>query len=601
MQLNPKALELKKLLANGAIISLSHLKQAHARLIRLHLNTNNYLLNSLLVSSFTFNPSFANRIFSQLERPNLFHYNTMIKHQVGTGRLNDAINNYVSLRVTGLLPDNYTFPFVLKAAARIGNGITVGIGVHGCVVKMGFDGDVFVGTGLVCLYAKLGRLGDARKVFDEMPEKNVVAWCGMISGYVEAGMMGEGVRLFGGMVKEGLRVDSLVVVRVLLGCVKAGDLESGEWVLSYAEECGVAGNLFVRTALIDLYSKCGRVEKARGVFDEMVEKDIVCWSAMIQGYASNGFPKEALDVFDKMVEQEIKPDCYAMVGVLQACASIGALDFGEQASKLMERSEFLANAILGTSLIDLYAKCGDMSSAWKIFREMKERDRVIFNTAICGLAMNAHVDVTFGVFGQMEKLGIRPDGNTFIGLLCACTHAGLVRDGRTYFQRMQNVYSVSSTVEHYGCMVDLLGRAGLLQEAHGLIRSMPMAPNAIVWGALLGGCRLHRDTELAELVLKELIVLEPWNAGHYILLSNIYSANKKWKDAAKLRLKMDEQDIQKPPACSWMEVDGVVHEFLVGDKFHPMSDWIYAKLDELMRDIGAPYYVPTTDLVLFNA
>ncbi|GAB4833247.1 Putative pentatricopeptide repeat-containing protein At3g08820 [Ancistrocladus abbreviatus] len=359
-------------------------------------------------------------------------------------------------------------------------------------------------------------------------------------------------------------------------------------------------NVFVSTALIDMYAKCGCMNNARSVFDGMAEKDIVAWSAIIQGYASNGLPKEALDLFFKMEKQNIRPDCYAMVGVLSACASLGALDLGNWASSLFDKTEFLVNPVLGTALIDMYSKCGNMLSAWNIFKEMKERDRVVWNAIICGLAMNGHIEAVFGIFGQVERLGIHPDGNTFIGLLCACTHAGLVKEGRQYFYSMTPVFSLSPTIEHYGCMIDLLGRAGLLDEAHQLIKSMPMEANAIVWGALLGGCRLHRDTQLAEHVLKQLIQLEPWNSGNYVLLSNIYSANNKWNDAENLRVKMNEQGIQKPPGYSWIEVEGVVYEFLVGDKSHPLSYQIWAKLDELMKELRAFGYVPATEFVLFD-
>ena len=250
--------------------------------------------------------------------------------------------------------------------------------------------------------------------------------------------------------------------------------------------------------------------------------------------------------------------------------------------------------------MDLYAKCGSMARAWEVFKGMKEKDRVVWNAIISGLAMNGYVKISSGLFGQVEKIGIKPDGNTFIGLLCGCTHAGLVDEGRQYFNSMDRVFSLTPTVEHYGCMVDLLGRAGLLDEAHQMIRNMPMEANAIVWEALLGACRIHRDTQLAELVLKQLIELEPWNSGNYVLLSNIYSNNLKWDEAAKIRLSMNEKGIQKPPGCSWIEVDGILHEFLVGDKYHPLSEKIYAKLDELTKKMKVAGYIPTTDYVLFD-
>lgn len=523
----------------------------------------------------------------------------MIRGLVSNECFLDAIDLYGSMRKSGTIPDNFTFPFVLKACARISD-FCLGVNLHSLVVKTGFDYDVFVKTSLVCLYAKCGHLLDARKVFDDIPDKNVVSWTAIICGYIKSGQFEEAIDLFRGLLEMGLRPDSFTLVRVLSACAQLGDLNSGEWIDRYITDNGMQRNVFVATSLVDMYTKCGSMEKARCVFDGIHEKDIVCWSAMIQGYASNGLPKEALDMFFQMQRENLTPDCYAMVGVLSACASLGALDFGNWAMCLLDGDEFLYNPVLGTALIDMYAKCGSMLQAWEIFKMMKGKDHVVYNAVISGLAMNGHVKAAFGVFGEMEKNGIQPDGNTFVGLLCGCTHAGLVKDGRKYFYSMSHVYSLTPTIEHFGCVVDLLARAGLLIEAHDLIKSMPMKANAIVWGTLLGGCRLHKDTQLAEHVLKQLIELEPWNSAHYVLLSNIYSASRRWEEAEEIRSTMNEKKMQKVPGCSWVEVNGVIHEFLVGDTSHPLTQKIYEKLQSLSKDLREAGYNPTTEFVLFD-
>jgi len=523
----------------------------------------------------------------------------MIHGLVLNDSFQESIEIYHSMRKEGLSPDSFTFPFLLKACARLLDS-KLGIKLHGLVVKAGCESDAFVNTSLVSLYGKCGFIDNAFKVFDDIPEKNVAAWTAIISGYIGVGKCREAIDMFRRLLDMGLRPDSFSLVRVLAACTRIGDLRSGEWIDDYITKIGMVRNVFVATSLVDFYVKCGNMERACSVFDGMLEKDIVSWSSMIQGYASNGLPKEALDLFFKMLNEGFRPDCYAMVGVLCACARLGALELGNWASNLMDRNEFLGNPVLGTALIDMYAKCGRMDSAWEVFRGMRKKDIVVWNAAISGLAMSGHVKAAFGLFGQMEKSGIEPDGNTFVGLLCACTHAGLVDEGRQYFNSMERVFTLTPEIEHYGCMVDLLGRAGFLDEAHQLVKSMPMEANAIVWGALLGGCRLHRDTQLVEGVLKQLIALEPSNSGNYVLLSNIYSASHKWEDAAKIRSIMSERGIKKVPGYSWIEVDGVVHEFLVGDTSHPLSEKIYAKLGELVKDLKASGYVPTTDYVLFD-
>lgn len=523
----------------------------------------------------------------------------MIRGFVSNDCFREAIGFYICMRKDGFFPDNFTFPFILKACARLSN-FKLGVAIHSLAIKGGYDWDVFVNTSLLSLYAKCGHLNDALKVFDDIPEKNIATWTAIISGFIDSGQYREAIDMFRKLLEMGVKPDSFSLNRVLSACTLLGDLSSGEWIDGYITESGTGKNLFVKTSLVVMYAKCGSMEKARDIFNGLDEKDIVSWSTMIQGYASNGRPREALDLFYQMLRENMTPDCYSMVGVLSSCAKLGALELGDWASKLMKKDEFFSNPVLGTALIDMYSKCGSIAQAWEVFKEMKEKDRIVFNAAICGLAMSGHVKVAFALFGQVEKSGIPPDGNTFVGLLCGCTHAGLVDDGRRYFDSMSRVFSLAPAIEHYGCMVDLLGRAGLLNEAHQLIKSMPMEPNAVVWGGLLGGCRLHKDTQLAEQVLKKLIDLEPWNAGHYVLLSNIYSASSKWDDAAKLRSVMNQRHIKKLPGCSWIEVNGVVHEFLVDDKSHPLSETIYAKLSELAQDLKAAGYVPSTDYVLFD-
>ncbi|KAJ0681276.1 putative tetratricopeptide-like helical domain superfamily, DYW domain-containing protein [Helianthus annuus] len=592
--------EIKTRLLQG-FTSIKPLKHIHARLLRSNLLHDCYLCNILLRSSFNFNKNthYSQLLFSHIQQPNEYVWNTLIRGLVSHDHFHQSINRFHSMRHLGFLPNHFTFPFVLKACTRVLD-LRLGVELHTIMVKVGYDWDVFVKTGLVCLYAKCGRLDDACKVFDEMPEKNAASWTAVISGYIESDRFTEALDVFKKLLEMNLRPDSFTLVRILSACSRLGDLRTAEWVDSCVTGLGMGKNIFVGTAFVDTYAKCGSMTKALATFDQMREKDAVTWGAMIQGYVSNGEPKEALDMFYRMKNDNVKPDCYTIVGVLSACSSLGALELGEWARTLVDKNEFLYNPIVGTSLIDMYAKCGKMGSAWRVFKEMKEKDLIVWNAVITGLGMTGQTKVLFGLLGQLEKLGIHPDGKTFIGILCGCTHAGLVNDGKRYFNNMTRVFSLTPSIEHYGCMVDLLGRAGLLDEAHLLIKSMPMEPNAIVWGALLSGCRLHRDTQLAEYVLKKLIELEPWNSGNYVLLSNIFSANKNWEDAENIRSAMSRRSIRKIPGCCWIEVKGVVHEFLVGDKSHPMREQIYAKLSELTMGLKQMGYVPTTEFVLFD-
>jgi pentatricopeptide repeat protein len=508
-----------------------------------------------------------------------------------------------ALRLHALLPEpsHLTFPFALKSASRLPFPLPVGAQLHARSLKLPSHSNPHVLTSLLGLYAKCGRLHDAQRAFDEMPHPSTVSWTALIAAYMDAGHALEAIGVARRAFASGMRPDSFTAVRVLTACARVADVETGEAVWAAArQEDGVAESVFVATAALDLYVKCGEMEKARAVFDEMKNRDAVAWGAMVGGYASNGHPREALDLFFAMQMEGAKPDCYTVVGALSACTRLGALDLGRQAVGMVHWDEVLGNPVLGTALIDMYAKCGSTSEAWMVFQQMLERDIIVWNAMILGLGMTGHEKIAFALVGQMKKSGVKLNDNTFIGLLCSCTHTGLVNDGRQYFHNMTHVYRISPRIEHYGCMVDLFSRAGLLEEAHQLIGDMPMLANAVVWGALLGGCKIHRNADLAEHALKQLIRLEPWNSGNYVMLSNIYSNSGRWEDAAKLRLEMKAKGIEKVPASSWVELDGKVHKFYVGDDSHPLSDKIYAKLDELGMEMKAMGYEPTTEVVMFD-
>ncbi|KAG8050826.1 hypothetical protein GUJ93_ZPchr0009g1634 [Zizania palustris] len=507
-----------------------------------------------------------------------------------------------ALRLHCLLPSpsHLTFPLALKSASRLPDPLNAGEQLHASSLKLPSHSNPHVLTSLLNLYAKCGLLRYAQRVFDEMPHPNTVSFTALITAYMDAGSIKDAVQIARNVFANGMRPDSFTAVRVLTACARVADLATGETVWRKAEQEGISGNVFVATAAVDLYVKCGEMAKAREVFDKMQEKDVVVWGAMVGGYASNGHPREALDLFLAMQAEGMRPDCYTVAGALSACTRLGALDLGRQAMRMVDWDEFLDNPVLGTALIDMYSKCGSTCEAWAVFQQMRKKDIIVWNAMVMGLGMTGHERIAFALVGQMKKSGMTLNDTTFISLLCCCMHTGLVQDGRQYFHDMTRLYRISPRIEHYGCMVDLLSRAGLLQEAHQLIDDMPMQANAVVWGALLGGCKIYRDPELAEHVLKQLIQLEPWNSGNYVMLSNIYSNSGRWEDAAKLRLDMKVKGVKKVRAYSWVEYDGKVHEFCVGDKSHPLADQIYRKLDELGLELKTMGYEPTTEVVMFD-
>lgn len=333
------------------------------------------------------------------------------------------------------------------------------------------------------------------------------------------------------------------------------------------------------TALLSGYAKSGELGVARELFDEMPERNLVSWSALIAGYVQSGRPGEALVLFREMLVSRIRPIASVLVSVLVAVAELGALLEGRWVHAYLEREAVEWTPNVRTSLVSMYFKCGDVRSAWQLFDRMMERGVDLWNTMITGVGLNGKGTEALALFDEMVFEGIKPDDMTFIGVLGACSHAGLVDEGMKRFESMSKVHDVSPKVEHYSCMVDLLGKAGLLKEALELIESMPMKANSRVWGSLFGACRAHGNTELGEAVGKVLIELEPKHAGHYVLLANLYASSGRWKEAVEVRERMERRGVELEPGCSSIEVEGVVNEFLVGDQSLPMSGDIYDTLD----------------------
>jgi len=281
----------------------------------------------------------------------------------------------------------------------------------------------------------------------------------------------------------------------------------------------------------------------------------------------------------------LKPDDVTLVGVLNSCANLGVLELGKWVHAYIDKNWIKADGYIGNALVDMYAKCGSIDQAFRVFQGMKNRDVYSYTAIIVGLAMHGEAEKALSIFSKMPSVGIEPDEVTFIGVLSACSHAGLVAEGQKYFEEMSRVYNLIPQTEHYGCMVDLLGRAGLINEAEEFIKNMPIEPDAFVWGALLGACRIHGKVELGESVMRKLLEVEPERDGAYILMSNIYSSSNKWRDALKLRKAMKGKNMKKTPGCSSIELDGVVHEFRKGDKSHPKSKEIYKLLEDIMSQL----------------
>lgn len=342
-----------------------------------------------------------------------------------------------------------------------------------------------------------------------------------------------------------------------------------------------------------MHARAGRVADARSLFDEMPAKNVVSWSAMVNGYVQAGDGKEALVVFSRMQAEGVRPEDTVLVGVLAACAQLGALEQGKWVHGYLKANSISITVFLGTALVDMYAKCGEVQLGMEVFEGMKDKNVLAWTTMIKGLAMHGRGSEALILFSQMERSGVNPDDIAFIGALCACTHTGLVDKGKELFNSMVRRYRIKPKIEHYGCMVDLLARNGLLSEAREMVEKMPMKPDALIWGALMAGCRFHKNVEMAEYVIKHWIELEPDKSGAYVLLANIYSASGRHASAREIRHQMREKGVDKTPGCSNVEIRGVIHQFIAGDLSHPRIKDILTKWHEIdIRIRTEEGYVP---------
>ncbi|KAF9607739.1 hypothetical protein IFM89_000086 [Coptis chinensis] len=433
------------------------------------------------------------------------------------------------------------------------------------------------------MYSKCNLVEKARQVFDESPEwkRPIVCYNALLSGYVLNSQFFDALLLFKEMCCDGVCFSDVTMVGVIPACVFPDYVKFGLCLHGLSVKCGFDMDSSVGNCLLTMYVRYGMLDLARRLFDAMHRKDLVSWNAMISGYAQNGLATNVLDLYNVMGSSGVEPDPVTFVSVLSCCAHLGAHSIGCEVEKRIASGGFGFNSHLRNALINMYARCGNLIRAQNLFDEMPEKNIISWTAIIAGYGMHGHGETAVKLFNEMLLTGIRPDGAAFVSVLSASSHAGLTNKGLEYFFGMEKHYGVKPGREHFACVVDLLGRAGRLEEARELIASMPMDADGAVWGALLGACKIHRNVKVAELAFEHVIQLEPTNVGYYVLLSNIYSEAENLEGVAKVRVMMRKKNLRKEPGCSYVEHRGKVHLFIVGDRAHPQTSEIYRMLNRL--------------------
>ncbi|CAN6463733.1 unnamed protein product [Victoria cruziana] len=603
----------------------------------------------------------ARELFDRMLTRDVVSYNAMISGHVQNGQGYSAIRLFLEMTRNEVRPDDFTFTSVLSACGSVTDRNS-GMQMHSRLVKAGVERIVSVGNALVSMYMKCELVDSASQVFDEMPQKDDFTWVTVITGYVKSGDLdaarrlfdgmtkkfhlvwnaiiagytqfgcySEALRLFGNMLEEGIKLDEFTFTSIVSAFANCGLLQEGMEVHGYMLRREARLSLHVCNALVSLYTKCGKldvamklfnrmperdlvswnaivcgyvdsgeVEMARELFEKMNEKSLLTWTVMISGYAQHGYGEEALKLFNRMQHEGTKPCDFTFAGAFTACATLGALRHGYQLHSQLIQLGFDTSISAGNALLTMYARCGAVDAAHKAFRTMPLADSVSWNAMIAALGQHGYGEEALKLFEQMLNEGIEPDRITFLTVLSACSHAGLVEEGCEYFKSMSKDYGIRPGSDHYARFIDLLGRAGQIAEAKEVIDSMPIEPDSLVWESFLAGCRIHGNMELGIHAAEKLLELRPQHDGTYVLLSNMYAAVGKWGEVARVRQVMKDRGVKKEPGCSWVDVENQVHVFLVDDTAHPEVKKVYIFLDMLGAAIRKLGYVPDTKFVLHD-
>ncbi|KAH7675225.1 TPR-like protein [Dioscorea alata] len=502
---------------------------------------------------------------------------------------------------TLLKPFNQTLQTLLSLLNLHSSSPRYLLHLHAVIVKSHLSHHPFLLTRLAHAYLSSNSLSPPTRILLSFPKRPpLFLWNETIKAHARNGRFRDSIGLYDVMLARGATPNEFTFTFVLPACAAARAVLDGRRIHEHAVRFGFLSNVFVATAVVDMYGKCGEVRLARKVFDGMSQRGIASYNAMISGYVSSGKCEEAISLFDQMQKLGLQYDATTMVSALQASASLGALQKGRWVHEQVMSSQMEINVHLGAALVNMYARCGCIEESRRIFNEMPRRDLISWTAIICGYGMHGLAEDAELLFNQMVQCGVMPDSITFVGVLSGFSHKGMVNKGREYFKKMTEEYYIKPTLEHYSCMVDMLGRAGRLEEAEAFIRTMLVDPDAGVWGGLLNACKIYGNVELGERVVEEILRLDPRNAGWYVLMSNIYATAGLWNGVAKMRLLMKERKVSKYPGWSSIEIDGHRHVFLVFDRSHPKSEEIYRFLKDLEERMRAAGYVAETKCVLVN-
>ncbi|GLT98404.1 hypothetical protein SLE2022_159100 [Rubroshorea leprosula] len=537
---NPVRLQYSNLLsALESCKQTLEISQIHSFIVKTGLDRDPFTLSKLLASSIQ-DTQHAASIFNQIQHPNLFMYNTMLRAYSISDDPKQSFDIFNKLRARGIILDQFSFVTILKACARA-SAIVMGQAVHGVAVRSGHVQFINVKNTLLHFYGVCGRIQHAQKLFDENPQINdLVSWNSLMGVYLHISQPKVVIYLFRQMCRCCLRISVTTMLTVLPAASDLDDSLGGESLHGHCIKIGFCSDSKVLSALVDMYAKTGNIDTGRRIFDSVAVKDVVLWNCMIGNYAKSGLLKESIALLQLMEYEQVEPNSSTLVSLLSACAASGATNVGQCISNYVEGYGLPSDVVLGTALLDMFAKCGLLDKAIDIFQRMETKDVKSWTAMISAYGVHGRARDAISVFHRMEEEGFKPNEVTFLAVLSACSHGGLVMEGMKCFKRMVQKYGISPRIEHYGCVIDLFGRAGLLEEAYSLIESLPIKGDATAWRALLSACRVHGNVRLGERVERVLVGFDDGHPTDSILLSSTYAIAGWSRDRVRMQETKEE-------------------------------------------------------------
>ncbi|XP_021888117.1 putative pentatricopeptide repeat-containing protein At5g52630 isoform X2 [Carica papaya] len=535
----------------------------------------------------------AQKIFNNLDRRNVVSWTTLMTGYVQNSQPELAIHVFKEMLEVGSYPTNYTLGAALNASSAL-NSIGLGKQIHAYIVKYRIDFDTSIGNSLCSFYSTCGSLDSAVKSFQKIREKNIVSWTTVISAFGDNGKAAKGLRIFTEMLSEGIQPNEFTLSTVLSLCCTMLYLSIGSQLHSLSIKRGYESNLRINNSIMYLYLKCGRIDEAQKLFDVMGDVSLVTWNAMIAGHAqmvdlakddvsAYHSGTEALSIFLKLNRSAIRPDLYTFSSILTVCGEMVALEQGEQVHAQTLKTGFLSEVVVGTALVNMYNKCGSIGRASKAFLEMSTRTLISWTSMITGLAHHGQTEQALQLFEDMRVAGVRPNQITFVGVLSACSHAGMVNESLGYLKIMQKDYKMKPLMDHYGCLIDMFVRLGRLEEAFEFIKKMGFPPNEFIWSLLLAGCRRQENTELGLYAAEQLLKLKPKDIETYVLLLNMYIFAERWQEVSKVRRIIREEKLGNLKDWGWISIKDKVHSFKSSDRSNLHSSEISTLLEELLE------------------